>query len=80
MQAILYALKQAYINLKKVNSLFFSRFTICFASTGKKMSILCLYKCKLHKIDLNQKEIVFMWVPKEALDKEPTDNFIPFQT
>ena len=47
----------------------------------------------LHKIDVDQKEIVFMWVPghvgiwrnevadraaEEALDKEPTSDLMPF--
>ena len=46
----------------------------------------------LHKINADQKEIVFMWVPghvgirgneadrasKEALDKKPTADFMPF--
>ena len=47
----------------------------------------------LHKIDVDQKKIVFMWVPgrvgiqgnktadwaaEEAVDKEPTDDLMPF--
>ena len=47
----------------------------------------------LHKIEVDQKKIVFVWVPghagirgneaayraaKEALDREPTDDHIPF--
>ena len=47
----------------------------------------------LHKIDVDQKELVFMWVPghagnrgneaadravKEALNKEPTDDLMSF--
>ena len=49
----------------------------------------------LHKIEIDQKEVVFMWVPghvgihgneaadttaKESLEKEPIDFLMPFQT
>ena len=48
---------------------------------------------QIHKIDIDQKEVVFMWAPghagirgneavdrtaEEALEKEPTDDLMPF--
>ena len=65
LQAIFYSLIQAY--QCQGSKIFFSRFTLRSASTRKTESLPSPTNKKqqhmLHKIDVDQKEIVFMWVP-----------------
>ena len=48
----------------------FSDFSICFADTGKKLQtdhhLLIQIQDMLRKIEVDQEEIVFMWVPGHA--------------
>ena len=93
LQAILFALKQAY---QSQESFFFLDSLSALQALGKLKTehpVLIQTQELLHNINADQKEIVFMWVPglvgiegnaaayravKAALDKKPTDDLMPF--
>ena len=92
---LLFALKQAYQSLENKLTNFSDSLSACKHCGQLKTdyTLLIQIQDKLHKIDVDQKEIVFMWVPghvgiwenwaagraaEEAFDKEPTDNLMPF--
>ena len=95
LQAILFALKQAY-HSQKCKFMIFSGSHLASQVLEKLKSdspLLIQIQNILHKIDVDQKEIVFVLVPghvgihgneaadrtaKEALDKEPTDDLMLF--
>ena len=88
LQAILFALERKFM--------IFSDSLSALQALGKLTTdhpLLIQIQELLHKINADQKEIVFMWVPghvsiqgieaadraaKEALDKKPTDELMPF--
>ena len=95
LQAILFALKQADQSQEK-KFMIFSDSLSALQALGKLKTdqpLLIQIQELLHKINADQKEIVFMWVPghvsiqgieaadraaKEALDKKWTADLMPF--
>ena len=95
LQAILFTLKQAYQSQERKFMVFF-RLTIRFTSARKIRTdhpLLLQIQELLHKVNADQMEIIFMWVPghvgirgneaadraaKKALDKKPTADNMPF--
>ena len=95
LQAILFALKQAYQSQER-KFMFFSDSLSALQALGKLKAdhpLLIQIQELLHKINTDQKEIVFLWIPghagirgneaadraaKEALDNKPTADLMPF--
>ncbi|WP_419637581.1 ribonuclease H family protein, partial [Thiolapillus sp.] len=95
LQAILLALKQAYQS-QESKFMIFSDSLSALQALGKLKTdhpLLIQIQEFLHKINADQKEIVFMWVPghvgirgneaadraaKKALDNKPTADLMPF--
>ena len=95
LQAILLALKQAYQSQER-KFIIFSDSLSALQALGKLKTdhpLLIQIQEFLHKMNADQKEIVFMWVPghvgiqgneavdgaaKEAHDNKPTTDFMPF--
>ena len=95
LQAILFALKQAYQSQER-KVMVFSDSLSAVQALGKLKTdhpLPIQIQELLHKINADQKEIVFMWVPghvgirgneaadrtaKEALDNKPTADLMPF--
>ena len=93
--AILFALKQAYQS-QESKFMIFSDSLFSFQVLGKLEAyypLLIQIQDMLHKIDVDQKKIIYTWVPghvgirgyeaadraaEEALEKEPTDDLTPF--
>ena len=95
LQAILLALKQAYQSQERKFIIFSDSLSALQALGKLKTDHLLLIQIQefLHKINADQKEIVFMWVPghvgiraneaadraaKEAIDNKPTADLMPF--
>ena len=94
LQAILFALKEAYQSQESKILIFSDSLSALQAMEKSKFyhSLFIQIQCMLHKIDVDQKKIVFMWIPghvcirgyeaadrtAKALDKEPTDDLMPF--
>ena len=91
LQAILLALKQAYQSQER-KVMIFSDSLSALQALGKSKTDHTIQEF-LHKINADQKEIVFMWVPghvgirgnevadrtaKKSLDNKPRADFMPF--
>ena len=91
----LFALKQAYQSQESKFIIFSDSLSILQAleKLQSDHSLLIQIQDMLHKIEVDQKELVFVWVSghvgirgneaadraaKEALEKEPTDDLMPF--
>ena len=97
LQAILLALKQAYQSQESKFMIFSDSLSALQALENLKTDHPLLIQMQefLHKINADEKEIVFMWVPwhvgirgnevadrtaKKAIDNKPTADLMPFRT
>ena len=95
LQSILFALKQAYQSQESKFMIFSDSLSVLQALEKLKSDHTLLIQIQdiYHKIEIDQKEVIFMWVPghvgirgnevadraaEEALEEEPIDDLMPF--